>query len=178
MDVSFRQLNYKEDIDWLYAIYIDKKEASLFVNDFNFSTKEEFEKLFLYKVTNEYINFFVVCDSNHSKIGFVYGHDYHEVDLHIKFTMYIVPQFRNLGLGAICAIKFVDLLFNQFPIKKIYETIFSTNLISLKNNLKAGFTKEAVLKNYIFRNGTFCDLIYLSVTRERFYKLYGNIGII
>ena len=172
MDVKFRQFQFKVDIDWLYNVYIDKHEANLFIHDFTFSTKEEFEKIFLQRVLNEYYCFYIICDSDNTNLGFVYGHDFHNTDLHIKFSMYILPEFRALGVGAISAIRFVDMLFSQLPIKKVYETIFSTNKISLENNLKAGFIKEAILKNYIFSNGKFSDLIFLSVTRERFYKRY------
>ena len=174
MELTYRQFEYKNDIDWLYNVYSNPQETMMFLHDFRFSTREEFEKVFLQRVLNDYYSFLVICDNDGTPLGIVYGHDYSANDLHIKFSLYVLPKYRSLGVGAIAAIYFVDSVFKTLPVRKVYETVFEDNKVSLKNNLQAGFVREATLKEYLFVNGKFCDLIYLSVTRKRFYDLYGN----
>lgn len=178
MKLLYRQFDYKKDIDWLYLIYNNSSERNTFLHDFVFSTKEEFEKLFLKKVLNEYFSFSIICDTTEVPLGFVYGHEYSEKNLHIKFSMYILPEYRSVGVGAIAGIYFVDHIFKSLPVRKVYETIFQCNQFSLINNIQAGFKREATLKEYLFLNGSFHDLIFLSISRRKFYELYGENKII
>lgn len=175
MKILFKQFDYKNDSDWIYNIYSNKKESSSFVSDFYFSTREEFEKIFLSNILNKYYYFNILKDDTGERLGLIYAHDYKQDSGHIKFSIYIIPQYRQLGVGAFASLRFVHMLFSTLPIHKVYVTVFEGNQISLTNNLQAGFNREATLKDYIFLNGKYQDLIYLSISRKQFYKKYkGN----
>lgn len=175
MKVIFKQFDYKQDAEWIYNIYSNKKESSSFVSDFYFSTREEFEKKFMSNIINNYFYFNLLVDDSGERMGLIYAHDYKQESGHIKFTAYIIPQYRQLGVGALASLRFVHMLFSTLSINKVYVTVFEGNQISLKNNLQAGFHREATLKDYVFLNGGYRDLIYLSISRKQFYKRYkGN----
>lgn len=170
MNVTFRKPDMKRDTDFLYAVYSDPDETREFSRDIAFSTREEFTDTLCKQLKFSYYEFFIV-EWEGKPAGIVYGHNYSARDLIIRFSLYIIPELRGSGIGAIAAFRYVKYLFASLPVRKVYVTVFGCNKTSLANNLQAGFTEEAVLREYIFVGGEFCDLHYLSVTRERFAEL-------
>jgi ribosomal-protein-alanine N-acetyltransferase len=65
--------------------------------------------------------------------------------------------------------------FSKFDIVRVYAEAFADNPGSRKVLEKAGFKCEAVLKNYIVKNGVIKDSCIYSVLKEDFkYKLPTN----
>ncbi len=79
-----------------------------------------------------------------------------------------------MGIGAAMTLCFIDYMFAQYPINKVFFDVYSYNQESLTSNLKAGFILEATIKEYRFYNNTFHDLSILSISRNDFYKRYTN----
>jgi RimJ/RimL family protein N-acetyltransferase len=54
--------------------------------------------------------------------------------------------------------------FQTFEITRIYARPFSSNIASQKVLEKAGFIKEAVLKNAFYKNGKYLDELIYSIS--------------
>ena len=170
MDIKFRKIESDKDVDFLYEIYSCDRDIEEFSRDIKFSTRDEFTEILMKNLKFYYYEFFII-EYYSVPVGFVYGHNHSPRDLTIRFSLYVLNEYRSCGIGAVAAFKYVKFLFKTLPVRKVYITVFGCNKVSLENNLQAGFVEEAVLKDYIFVNGEFCDLHYLSVSRERFLEL-------
>lgn len=170
MNITFRKPELKRDTDFLYTVYSEAEETREFSRDITFSTREEFSDVLQSRLKFSYYEFFII-EADGTPVGLVYGHDYAKRDLTVRFSLYICPAYRRVGIGAVAAYRYVKYLFDTLPVRKVYVTVFGCNKESLANNLQAGFTEEAVLREYVFVGGEFVDLHYLSVTRAEFAEL-------
>jgi RimJ/RimL family protein N-acetyltransferase len=56
--------------------------------------------------------------------------------------------------------------FENFPLGKIYAPVFDFNIASQKVLQKAGFEREAILKQAAVKNGNILDLHYYSFIKQ------------
>ncbi|MBQ9415094.1 MAG: GNAT family N-acetyltransferase [Clostridia bacterium] len=112
----------------------------------------------------------VYLESVECPVGFVYNYDFDLKNGHCKIVVYIKEEYRHTGIGAYSALAFVKNLFRDYPLRKIYSTVYSYNSQSIENHKRVGFDVEGVFKEYRFFKGTFYDMMYLSIKREVFLK--------
>lgn len=69
---------------------------------------------------------------------------------------------RRRGIGAVATRRLTELCFREFQIHKVYVTIFAYNKAALACYGSAGFAREAVWREHLYRNGRYHDVIVLS----------------
>ncbi len=96
-------------------------------------------------------------------IGIVLNSDVERITVEIGYWL----GERHWGKGIMTeAVKeMVEYAFNNFPIRKIYAPVFEFNKASQKVLEKAGFTKEAILKQAAIKNDQIIDMYYYSLIR-------------
>ncbi len=99
-------------------------------------------------------------------IGIVTKDDVYRRNIEIGY--FIDEKFWGRGI-ATCAIRAVTTFaFCNFDIVRVYAEVFAGNHASARALEKAGFRLEAVLKNYIIKNGVTKDECIYSILRENF----------
>ena len=83
-------------------------------------------------------------------------------------------DFKNRGLGSEALILLLKYGFKNLGLNRIASSALSTNIISIKSNLKIGMKKEGILREASFKNGKFVDRIQLSMISKDFFKIYGS----
>lgn len=161
-----------DDFDVVFDAYSNDKTQSLISNRVIIKSKEHFRDWLSFQLQNYYHEFKIIT-YDERKIGFCYSYEY--IDGTIKTVMYINNEYQNTGLGALAEITFIDSLFNLYPIRKIYNHVYSYNKQSLNSHLKAGFETEGKLIKYRYFSGNYHDVYILSITREEFYKRFENM---
>ena len=89
-------------------------------------------------------------------------------------SIFLNKKYRDVGVGALCGVQFLDELFSNYPLRKIYIDVYDYNKQSLACNLGIGFVEEGCLKGYRYNNGEYHDMHLLSITREKFYEKAGG----
>jgi len=79
---------------------------------------------------------------------------------------WIGEEFWGRGIMSQAIKMVVEYAFKTFDVNRVYATPFSTSLGSMKVLEKAGFKKEAVLKNAVFKNGKLLDEHIYSILKE------------
>ncbi len=170
-----RKLHYDSDIGFLYDLMTNPQEQIMFQCNLPINSIHEFKKWFDANLRIDYHDFFIVEDvENKTVAGFVFSYAFKPYDLHCKITSVLFPSYRKMGIGAAITLCFIDYMFVQYPINKIFFDVYSYNQESLTSNLKAGFVLEATIKEYRFYSGIFHDLSILSISRNDFYIKYAN----
>lgn len=176
LQVRFRNFDYKKDMERLF-IYMTKEENQiLFSHGFQVHNLPMFESWISQKFAqNEYHDFFMIEDAKGNTMGFTFSYEFYVYDAHCKYTLCLYEEWRNLGLGAIAALKMMDYMFKKYPLKRIFVSVFDYNENSIRNNLKGGFEEVGLLPDYRFYGGEFYALHILTITRERFYTQHKRI---
>jgi RimJ/RimL family protein N-acetyltransferase len=81
---------------------------------------------------------------------------------------FIGEDYWNQGIITGAVKQMVSYAFENFPLRKIYATPFDFNIASQKVLQKAGFEREAILKQAAIKNGKVIDLHYYSIINNGF----------
>lgn len=173
--VEFKKFDFRYDSDDLFRIMLGD-EQFLIHSVMQINTRADFDKWLAGQFAHNYHDFYVLKNAEtRSLIGFIYSYEYSSIDLHCRVCCFLDAHYRDVGIGAVCTMKFVDELFSKYPLRKVYADIYDYNERSLKSIRDAGFTEEVCLKDYRFYNGKYYDMHTLALDREKFYDVFKKI---
>ncbi|MCM1060669.1 MAG: GNAT family N-acetyltransferase [Eubacterium sp.] len=173
-----KYVNIPNDIPFLYMA-MSAEDQYLYSTKLSFSSMQEFEHWLCCRLKNDFHDFLIIKDAFSLKhLGYVHNYDFSLVDGHCKLVVYIIPECRETGIGSMAAITFMDKLFAEYPLRKLYSTIYDYNKESLKSNLAAGFTEEGILRDYRYYDGGYHNIHYLSISRDDFEKMMRRLNIV
>ena len=174
--LKLKKFNFRNDLADLFEIMMDNQDQALFHGRMQINSLPDFEKWMIGNMAHFYHDFYVITsDDNYTIVGYVYSYEYKIYDGHCKVCIFLNKEYRDVGVGALCGIRFLDELFSNYPLRKIYIDVYDYNKQSLACNLGVGFVEEGCLKDYRYNNGEYHDLHLLSITREKFYEKAGEI---
>ncbi len=175
-NLVLRKFNFRTDLEDLFNLMTDSKDQMLFHGRMQINSLPDFERWMINNMTHVYHDFYVIADkSSYNIVGYVYSYEYRVYDGHCKVCIFIKSKYRDIGVGALCGIRFLNEIFSSYPIRKIFIDVYDYNKQSLASNLDAGFQEEGCLKEFRYENGRYYDLHLLGLTREAFYEKFKGI---
>jgi RimJ/RimL family protein N-acetyltransferase len=84
------------------------------------------------------------------------------------------PWFRS-GLVFDALALLFGYAFSAFDLRKLYAELADNNFEQFQSGVGRLFTEEARLRDFVFRDGRYRDLVYLSITREHWDELAARI---
>jgi RimJ/RimL family protein N-acetyltransferase len=93
-------------------------------------------------------------------IGIVLQTDVERISAEIGY--WLGENYWGKGIMTKAVRQMVAYAFDNFPLRKIYAPVFDFNIASQKVLQKAGFEREAILKQAAVKNGNVLDLHYYS----------------
>ena len=97
-------------------------------------------------------------------IGVILQKDVERISAELGY--WLGKKYWGKGIMTEAIKQFTKYAFANFPIHKIYATPFDFNIGSLKVLQKAGFEREAILKQAAIKNGKIIDLHYYSLIKQ------------
>lgn len=164
--IKLEWVDLDEDIHDLFS-YVCSNDQYLFSTRLWFNSEREFAIWIKSRMDSEFHDIFMIKE-NGKNIGYVHDYDFDERNGHCKIAVFIEKNHRAYGLGGLASVMFMEFLFAQYSIRKIYIDIYEYNKESLDSNLKAGFEKEGFLKDYRYYAGKYYGMYILSMTREKY----------
>jgi RimJ/RimL family protein N-acetyltransferase len=175
-NIILRKFDYKNDLDILFNIMINSNDQMLFHGRIQLNSVPDFEKWFMGNLTHGYHDFYVVEDGETKEVmGYIYSYEFRPYDGHCKVCTVLTEKYRAVGVGAVVGLRFLNELFSNYPLRKVYIDVYDYNKQSLQSNIDAGFVEEGLLKNFRYENGEYHDMHVLGLTRERFYEKFKGI---
>lgn len=101
-------------------------------------------------------------------IGFVSWHRLrtgHSVHV-FQFGISLLPAARGRGHGAAAQLLLARYLFAHSPVNRIQAVTEAENVVEQRSLEKAGFVREAVLKEHTFRDGAWRDEVLYRMLRS------------
>ena len=173
MKFVFRKFLVRRDLEKIYTIMSDSNEQMEFQEKNPHNSIVEFENWILNQLRGSFHDFYIIeVAETEQMVGFLYSYNFRLNDGHCMICVYIKPEFRNVGVGMQCGIRFIHELFRDYTLRKIYLTVYDYNRQSLLSNLHAGFHEEGCYKDYRYFYGKFWDMHLLAIDRDVFYQLH------
>jgi RimJ/RimL family protein N-acetyltransferase len=76
---------------------------------------------------------------------------------------------RGKGYFKEASILFYAYLFNEINLHRVYSGVLPYNEIALENDKKIGFKVEGIMKEHIFQNGKYFDVVMIGMTANDFF---------
>lgn len=80
-------------------------------------------------------------------------------------------QYRSKGYGSDAMRVLLRFIFDEMNMNKVKLEVFSFNQRAIKSYVKCGFRQEGVLRQEIFREGQYHDVIMMGILRMEWERL-------
>src|SRR5690625_4393393 len=160
----------RTDLDFLHRLYNNPEIMAYWFED-PFYSKSALETSFEKNLNNPRIKRFIL-QNNDETVGLIQLFFIDYIHRKAKFTIII----NRLQQGKVYTLKKtslqIDYKFRTLELNKLYFYIVPINdkkVIHIYN--KAGFIKEATLKDEFFVNGAYHDVVYMSCFQKDYLKM-------
>lgn len=162
----------KEDIKYLYN-WINNSEVThyMFMGE-RPAIMERLTENWEKEVKSSSDIVFAIIERKHDRvIGSAGLYSINCISRHAEFRIIIGEKdFWSKGIGSEVAIIVIEYAFNKLNLNKIWLGVNADNAGAVKSYEKAGFVREGILRQEIYRNGRYYDAVRMSVLREEFIR--------
>ena len=108
----------------------------------------------------------IICTGEHTPIGSVYLRDIDRLNRKAEYGIFIGEEDAlGKGYGTAAAKLMLRYGFEQLSLHKIFLRVLADNARAIASYEKAGFVREAYLKDEVFLDGKFCDIVFMAMIR-------------
>ena len=107
----------------------------------------------------------IICEADTDKpLGSVYIRDIDREHRKGEYGIFIGEDAaRGRGIGTAAAKLMVRYAFEELKLHRLFLRVYADNLRAVRSYEKAGFVREAYLKDDVYVNGAFRDIILMAV---------------
>lgn len=114
--------------------------------------------------TGKVVQMVICLEESDEPIGCVYLRNIDRQNRKAEYGIYIGEgSFRGKGIGTSAARLMLRYGFSELCLHRIYLLAYADNLQAVKSYEKAGFSKEACMRDDIFVNGRFRDVVLMAI---------------
>lgn len=130
-------------------------------------TKEVHENWMREKVEKKKVFQFIITEKkDNRKIGSVYLRDLDSANRKCEFGIFIgEEEYLGRGLGTEAARLILRFAFEELNMNKVFLRLLAENRRAFKSYLKVGFREEGLSRQDVFVDGSFHDVIFMSMLR-------------
>jgi RimJ/RimL family protein N-acetyltransferase len=121
------------------------------------------------KVFKGLVHQFIICmNTDDFPVGSIYLQNFEEDNNKAEWGIYIGEEKAyGKGVGTEAARLLLEYAFNDLGIHKVISRVLAKNKASIRMNEKAGYVKEAYLKDELYIDGKYEDLILFGAINPR-----------
>lgn len=135
-----------------------------FIHQTEISKKEHLDWLETKVKTGKVIQFIMIEKWNRRPIGSVYLQDIDMKNKKAEFGIFIgEDKLTNKGFGTEAAERIIKYAFDEIELHRLYLRVYEDNLRAISSYLKVGFKREALLKDDVYVNGEFKNIVLMGV---------------
>ncbi len=113
---------------------------------------------------------FIICDkTNHfTPVGSVYIRDIDMTHKKAEYGIFIGEESaRGKGIGTNAAKLMLEYCFENKMLHRVFLRVFADNEQAIRSYEKAGFLREALLKDDVCINGTYRDIVLMGIINPK-----------
>lgn len=114
----------------------------------------------------------IICESaTDEPLGSVYIRDIDREHRKGEYGIFIGEDAaRGRGVGTAAAMLMIRYAFEELKLHRLFLRVYADNLRAVRSYEKAGFVREAYLKDDVYVNGAFRDIILMAVLNPQDYR--------
>lgn len=122
-------------------------------------------------ISNKNHLYLVICLSeNDLPIGYLNVAEIDHVNKRIEWGGIVIdPQFSNKGYATMAAHLLLTFIFEELNMNRVYGSWLEENVSSLKMSKKLGFQTEGILKEHVYKNNSYHNVIVCSMLKKDYY---------
>lgn len=170
--VYLRPYGTEEDKELLYQAVCSEVISSLTGNTKPFTRKqidEYVEKIM--SGDDSRIDFVIVCQENQTPVGEVVLNEIENRNANIRICLF-EEKLLNKGYGTEAMKLMLDYGFGKLNLHRIELSVYDHNKRGIHVYEKLGFKKEGVLREYLYNNHRYYDLIIMSMLENEYREKY------
>ncbi|MBU5467852.1 GNAT family N-acetyltransferase [Virgibacillus sp. MSJ-26] len=156
----------KEDLDFIHRLNNNPDIMSFWFEE-PYQTKVELEDNYMKNKDNKHVRLFILEKSN-EQLGLVALFSIDYIHRKAEFAIMIDPIHQGFGYSSKATKLAMAYAFNTLNLNKLYLIVDETNIKAIHVYEKVGFTKEAVLKNEFFVNGSYHNSVIMSMFQDEY----------
>ena len=112
----------------------------------------------------------IICDSKTDEpIGSVYIRDIDQTNAKGEYGIFIgKTECFGRGIGTAAARLMLRYCFRVIGLHRVYLRVLSDNVRAIRSYEKAGFQREAYLRESVLLEGSYCDIILMGILDREF----------
>ncbi len=130
-------------------------------------TKESHENWIHTMVETGKVDQLIICikgDKEDIPVGSVYVRDIDKTHNKAEYGIFIGEESaRGRGIGSMAASLMIEYCFKQLKLHRLFLRVFADNVGAIRSYEKAGFVKEAYLKDDVKIQGEYRDIILMGI---------------
>ena len=142
LGASFRYINEETDVNW-FNNYISSRSSTIRL---------------------------AICEKESSTLigaGYLLGIDW--INRSAEFSIWIGEKsYQGKGAGYFAVKEILNHAFKDLNLNRIHLTVFSTNQRAINLYKKVGFIEEGRLRQAIYKNGGYNDMLQMSILVDEF----------
>jgi len=163
-DITLRAIE-SSDLDILREMMNDPEIENM-TGGYSFPISEHQQKKWYDNLSNNDVEFRAIIETKeHGAIGLVMLTDIdwknRTAQSHSKIATSV--SLRGEGYGTKARKAIVKYAFEQLNLNLVFSNILEYNTVSQRVSEKCGFKKDGVLRNRVYKNGTYHDLVVWSI---------------
>lgn len=164
------RLPKQDDVDCLVKLKNNKVASRLLGGNTPTYTREGISKWVDAHNANQEELLFVVIDSYTNKvIGHVGLYDIDRIAGKTEYGILLADdESRGKGYGTKCTKTMVNYAFNTLKLHKVTAEVLDENIVSKSMFTKCGFSIDGVLREHVFKNGRYYNVLAMSILDREF----------
>lgn len=164
MNLLFRKI-IESDLQMIMEWRTLPEVTSYMYTDFKPDIKKQRE--WFEKISNDSTVKYWIVNVDGEDVGVV---NLFDIDTHhsrCNWGFYLASaNFRGKGIGKSVELSILNYVFEQLKLNKFCCEVFTSNPNVIKMHEKNGSIVEGTLKQHMFKNGQFHDIVSMGITRE------------
>lgn len=164
------------DLDRIHAWHNDRELYEMIGGPFRYTSRHAVQAWLERKcdfVANgpaaDQLNLAICIRETSKHIGNIYLHQINWISRNAELRIFIGDRDeRSKGYGTAAIRQLLAHAFNDMGLKKVQLGVLTDNLQAEKSYLKIGFIVEGTLKNNIFKQGKWKDVLLMGICSEDF----------
>lgn len=131
-------------------------------------TKESHESWIRTMVETGRVVQMMICETaGHRPVGSVYVRDIDRTHHKAEYGIFIgVKEARGKGYGTAAAKLMIQYCFQELQLHRLFLRVYADNIPAIRSYEKAGFTKEACLRDDVCIDGRYRDIVLMGIINE------------
>lgn len=135
----------------------------------------ESQRLWYERINKSNKDKYWIIQVDNVKIGLISLNDIDYENKKCSWGYYIGnPDYKGRGIARHLELNIYEYIFEKLKLNKLRSEVLRDNELVIKIHESYGSNVEGVLKEEVMKNNTFCDVVFMGITKSKWNQIQGD----